>query len=254
MRYLLMYAAIYMAATSVMSCHSIKNNVPEITGIEGGNLKKDKDYYTQQITMRHEDYVYLDYIKTVQLYITGNEFSNPIIDFNDQENSVLDVSFDDINGGFKYYTYSFILCNYDWTPSRMFENQYIDGFTEGNFQTYRNSFNTRQKYTSYSMRFPNAGTKFSKAGNYILFVYEDGNKEKPVFTKRFSVVNHKVNINAMVVRSSVPNDIFKFQAINVTVDLNNVRAVNPLQDIKLVIQQNYRWDNALYGIKPVFIA
>lgn len=77
-----------------------------------------------------EDVTYVDNIKTVQMVIEGKPFSNAIYNMDVPAERLL-LSFDDLNGGFENYVYTIIHCNTDWTPTNLFQNQYLAGFFRG---------------------------------------------------------------------------------------------------------------------------
>ena len=50
--------------------------------------------------------------------------------------------------------------NYDWTPSNLFQNEYLNGFDNIRIENYQTSFNTLQPYTNYKLKLPNDQTEF----------------------------------------------------------------------------------------------
>lgn len=138
------------------------------------------DEYDQ---IRFVDQVYLSSIRTVQLVQQGKPFSTPIYTLNSPE--VLALSFDDLNGGFEAYNYTLIHCNADWTPSNLFQNQYLEGLFDDQIVTNTPSVNTIQRYTHYELTLPNANMQMKQSGNYLLMVYRNFDKSQPVLTRRF---------------------------------------------------------------------
>jgi hypothetical protein len=136
---------------------------------------------TPRKTILLSDAVYRDAIRSVQLFAKTNEFLTPAIALGTDEK--LTLKFDDLSGGFTTYSYTFMHCNADWEQSSIFENQFMDGFFQNEIQNYKYAVNTKQTYTSYSLEFPNSFIKFTASGNYVLFVYENGNKNKPILTR-----------------------------------------------------------------------
>lgn len=218
------------------------------------SFAQDQDDYVNDNRLRFEDYVYKSTIKTVEFHELSWEFSPPIISLNGNEQ--LYLSFDDLDGDQKQYSITFQHCNSDWTPSDLMISEYINGFYDMNILNSVYASGTMQKYTHYSITFPQANTQnnthFSKSGNYLLIVYADGNRDNLVLCRRFMVFDNQVNVGATF-RQAIGNDQFSKQHIDFTVTPLNADINNPHRDVKIVIQQNNRWDNIAQGMKPAFM-
>lgn len=208
------------------------------------------DYYGST-AMRYEDYVYRSYIKSVQLHDISFELSQPILNLDSQEQ--LELSFDDLEGDLKNFSYTIIHCNANWEPSDLISAEYIDGFADNNINNYNYSLNTLQKFTHYDVVFPNSSMRITKSGNYLLKVYDSGDPESVVITKRFFVYQNKVMVNARVSGASIIADRNYKQEIDFTINHTGYNILNPYADLKVVITQNNRWDNAKKGLKPLFV-
>jgi hypothetical protein len=208
------------------------------------------DYYGST-SMRYEDYVYRSYIKSIQLHDVSFELSQPILNLDSQEQ--LQLSFDDLQADLKNYSYTVIHCNSNWEPSDLMSAEYIDGFADNNINNYSYSLNTLQKYTHYDVVFPNSSMRITKSGNYLLKVYDSGDPESVVITKRFFVYQNKVMVTARVSGASIIADRNYKQEIDFTINHTGYNILNPYADLKVVITQNNRWDNAKKGLKPLFV-
>lgn len=212
-------------------------------------LQSQEDYANDN-QLRYEDWIYRPYIKTAQLHEASYDANPAIIKFNSTE--LLELSFDDLEADKKSYSISFIHCTANWEPSDLMLSEYMNGFFDANFLNFSYSVNTIQKYTHYSIRFPQANMQFSKSGNYIAYVYEDNDKEKLILTKRFMIFDDKVTVVANV-RQAIGNDEqYESQHIDFSVINTAYELTNPFTDMKVVITQNNRWDNAVRDIKPTF--
>lgn len=210
----------------------------------------DNDYY-KEYRIRYEDYEYVPNIKTVLLYRDGFELSAPILDFNSDQKLVL--KFDDLNAGLQHYKYTIIHCDASWRPSPLLPQEYINGFTEDDITEQKYSFNTLQRFTHYSMVFPTANLTPSKSGNYLLVVYPEGEPDSVSFTRRFMIVDNKLNIDARVNRArDIEYHNYK-QEIDFTIDGSQYRITDPYKNLKVIIQQNNRWDNAVRNIQPAYV-
>jgi len=207
------------------------------------NAQENKFYY--------ENAVYREYIKTVQMYRAGFDLSHPVLTLS--EDAQLLFKFDDLSDEPKDYYYTVIHCDASWNESYISQTEYINGFPENPLTDYKLSFNTTFNYTNYQILLPNDNMKFNYSGNYVLVVYEDNDKEKVIITQRFYIVEPKVDIQGSVRRAT--NDPFQGsnQEIDFVITHNDVLIENPLKDVKVVLMQNGRWDNAIRNLKPLFI-
>ncbi len=197
------------------------------------------------------DKVYEASIHNVKLNYSGNQLAYPIIKLNGADR--LDLNFDDLNGGVRNYSYTWQLCNADWSKTVLTEFDYIKGFTQNRITTYRNSSIALVKYTHYMVTLPESSCLPSRSGNYLLKVFADGDTAKVIFTRRVLVVEEKATIGAQI-QQPFDGQIFKtHQKLLFTVNLGGVNIINALQQVKVCILQNNRWDNALTTLKPTFV-
>ncbi len=201
--------------------------------------------------IRYHDYIYKKSIKTVQLISPDFELSQPFIHLNTNESLLL--AFDDISGDFQDYSYTFIHCNANWEPSDMMSSEFIDGFADNSITDYSYSNNTLQKYIHYKTIFPNNSTRFIKSGNYLLKVYQDGDPEDIVITKRFMISDNKISITGSVNSASITTDRNYKQEIDFIIDYQGYSINNPYSDLKVYLQKNNQWTNMKSGLKPVYV-
>lgn len=198
-----------------------------------------------------EDKIHKDYIGAVKFHVGGADLSLPIIDITDGQ---LYLSFDDLDGDVKYYYYTIVHCNKDWKPTEdLSEMDYIDGFTEEEIDNYDFSTNTLQPYTNYELSLPNREMSWKLSGNYILKVYTDEGIDDVVLTRRFIVVDSKVNILPQVTRAFETGKMKTHQEIDFVIDHEGFPISNPKQEISVSILQNGMWNNMKTNIQPLFI-
>ncbi|MBL0341909.1 MAG: DUF5103 domain-containing protein [Bacteroidetes bacterium] len=208
------------------------------------------DYYSSGY-LRFENYIYKNTIKSVVLEQEFLRLSQPIIELGKGERLIL--SFDDLDGDFKNYSYTLIHCDANWVPSNLLQNEYLSGFTEDRILNYRTSFNTLQNYTHYIQEIPGREAKPFISGNYIVKVYVEGAPDFPVLTRRMMVIQPKAAIEGTVQQATIVNDRYSKQEIDFSVFYKGIQVTNPFEDIKVVLMQNGRWDNAVSGMKPLFL-
>ncbi len=194
---------------------------------------------------------YKPYVATTQLYMYGNAQSMPVFTLGSADR--FQLGFDDLEGGYKNYYYSYQLCDYNWQPATLSPFDYIKGFTINRINTYRYSSIAFQRYTHYQAILPDANSYPSRSGNYLLKVFLDGDSTKLVFTKQFLVVDPKAVISAQVVQPFTSNLFNSHQRVRFSATVSGINSFSPAQQVKAVVLQNYRWDNAQKNIQPTFV-
>ncbi len=191
--------------------------------------------------------IYRSNIKTVLLHRNGWDLSPPLIKFNSGEQ--LKLSFDDLDADGKEYMFTIIHCNADWTPSKLEKYEYIDGYEEDYIYDFRFSANTIVSYTHYELLFPTQDLKPEIPGNYIVKVYVE-HEDSIYFTRRFMVLDQKVDITGRVKQATRLEDSKYKQEVDFEVLSPHYNIANPYRDLTVVVQQNGRWDNAISNLKP----
>jgi hypothetical protein len=196
------------------------------------------------------DSIYMPEIGTPQLYASGNQLGYPIIRLNTADK--LDLQFDDLDADIKNYYYTFQLCNADWTPAIISEFDYIKGFSQSRIINYRNSSISLTRYTHYHLTLPEPNCIPIKSGNYLLKIFLDGDTSKLSFTRRFLVAEDAVNISAQILQPYNPDLVHTHQKLQFSINSHSLDISNPGEQVKVVLLQNNRWDNALHDFKPSF--
>ncbi len=203
------------------------------------------------LAQREPDKIYMPNIHTAVLFTQGNQYGYPIISVGAV--SALELHFDDFDGYVKNYNYSFQLCNANWQEVELSPFDYIKGFTQNRLSQYRISSISKTKYVHYQALLPENSSVPIKSGNYLLKVFLNGDTSKLAFTKRVLIVNNIVSVGAKILQP-FNSDLFRtHQKVQFSVDVSKLNILNPQQQLKVVILQNYRWDNAVSGIQPEFM-
>jgi len=189
-------------------------------------------------------------IKTVLMRNIENNLLDPIIKLN--SNDKVRLSFDELGNNISNYVYRFIHCDSEWKKSDLLPTEYIEGFNENYIENFSFSFNTIIDYVHYECTFPNENINFLLSGNYILIVQNE-ETEEVILKRKIIVYESVVQIKANVKRATFIQDISSKQEIDFEVFYSNIDVKNPLDEIKIVIQQNDNWRSVKQNIQPTFI-
>jgi hypothetical protein len=213
--------------------------------------QNDRTDYSDSLRLRYEDHIYRSYIKTVQMHQSTWKFSPPIIQLNSGQQLVFE--FDDLDGDYKSYYYTYIHCDADWQPSDISQYDYSKGFEQDFINDYSSSFNTVQRYTHYRITLPNNNMQMTVSGNYLLKVYLNNNPDSVVITRRFMVYENKLMIRPRET-SGVGAELFTKQNIQFSINTSRYPVMDPFHALQVIILQNGRWDNAISNVQPQFVS
>ena len=204
----------------------------------------------QVLKAQTPDSVYSPVIRTPQLYMAGNQQAYPVLRLNSTDQ--MELHFDDLDADVKNYFYTIQLCNEDWTPASVSEFDYIKGFSQIRIDNYQSSSVALTRYTHYQAVLPDANCIPIHSGNYLLKVFLDSDTSKLAFTRRFLVTDARVTIQSQLLQPMGFELAHTHQKIQFRVNTSAVNPNNPLDQIKIVILQNHRWDNIIHNIKPTY--
>ncbi len=188
-------------------------------------------------------------IKTVQIFNPQTNDNTPIIKLGSSERLIF--LFDDISAGYKRYQYSIEHRNADWSESNIFQTEFLNGVNADYARTYKNSFNTYQKYTNYQIQFPNEQMNVKLPGNYVLKVYLE-NDSNPIFTKRFAVYQPIADVGVMVSRDNNPTIKELNQRLQVQVSSGTQNLTEVPDGAKLFLMKNNNWNEGYFVNQPSF--
>ena len=182
-------------------------------------------------------------VKSISISGTSSK-GQKIVFFN---NEIINVNFDELSRKPYNFYYSVEHYDYNWELSNIFKNEYITGFDDIRISDYKNSFNTLQKFTSYSFNIPNVNFKIRSSGNYKLIVKD--NKNKIVFERKFVFINNYILGNIEISRSKEINLINEFQNLKISFSCTNcLYDIN--SDYKLVVLKNKNFNDLKIFEKP----
>ncbi|WP_055562257.1 MULTISPECIES: DUF5103 domain-containing protein [Hymenobacter] len=206
------------------------------------------EYYADK-TLRYEDYVYNPNVRTVQCYVpTGQvtEIFNPPIVPLAQGQPVL-LEFDVLGSQGERLTAKLVHCDVNWQPSVLTDMQFLNEINEQTITDYRASNATKVPYYHYRLQMP----QVKLSGNYLWVVQGTGGT--PLLSRRVLVYDQ--GALAISMKQGIPvagQERYTLQQIDFGIRYN-MQLINPAQEVKVVLRQNFRWDNAKYNLRPTFV-
>ena len=184
-------------------------------------------------------------IRSIQLFNPQTNDQTPVIRFNEK----LVLHFDDLQHSPQIYRYTLRHLDRNWKDDGLFFSEFATGSLNAIIEDYQHSFNTLQPYIHYSLIFPNEKIRPKISGNFELVVYKDS-PSKPLFTKRFAVVEDAVKVGITVnrfadARRPQLNQRLEIQAFSSGHNLSSIA-----NTFSLNVMQNNNWDSAVFGEKP----
>lgn len=165
------------------------------------------------------------------------------------------ISFDDLTHEYHRYTYRIEHCEADWTTSEeIFTSDYCEGYYEDNpIDDLVESINTNTLYTHYSLQIPNERCRLKIGGNYRLTVVDNNNDDTPILTVCFMVVEPLMKVGLSMTTNTDYDINKRHQQISMDLKYGNLTVTSPETQIKTVVMQNGRWDNAVVNAKPQYV-
>lgn len=187
-------------------------------------------------------YMFGQNINGIQLFNPQKNDETAVIGFNEK----LILRFDDLDNGSNSYRYTIRHRDRNWQDDGLFFTEYATGIMNGIIDQFEYSFNTLQKYTHYELIFPNDKIQPKISGNYELIVYKIS-PDKPLFVKRFSIVEGNANLELRVTRINNGN---KNQRIEVQAIANGIDLTSNIRNTSLSIIQNNNWQTVVTEHSP----
>lgn len=190
-------------------------------------------------------------IRTVEIYNSASEISDPIIELGSTE--TITLTFDDLSDSPINYSYTLAHCLNDWKESRIMKSDFMEGFDINPINDYQNSYSTTTPYTHYKLEIPNRDVKLKISGNYIIKVIDTYNPERIVLEKRFMVVEPLITIDAKLRQPFSIEKKATSQQMSLLLKTNQISISNPYNDLIVNVQQNGQPLGSYSELKPIFI-
>ncbi len=185
-------------------------------------------------------------IKTVT-FVQNNQNTVPIFPLG----SGFQFQFDDLFGNEADYYYEITHCDYNWEPTEIPKNEYLQGFDNQRIQNYSNSYNTLQIYSHYNLSIPNQQVQSLKiSGNYILNILN--NDREIVLSRKFILYEDLASVPIQIKRSRTVSNIEYKHNLEFSIKSNNIIFQNPLKNVQVKILQNGKFNEEIKNIRPQF--
>ncbi len=189
-------------------------------------------------------------IRTVMIYPQGggnSPYLRPSVASFGNQNLLLE--FDDLVQDSEDYKVKIIACNSDWSKSDLRSLDYLDNYNEFNIQQYEFSVDVKLNYVHYRFPLP----RVTRPGNYLLVAYRGDNENDIILSHRFMIFGEEMNIGITSNLQGLTSVDRGKQQIDFVVNYGKVEMRNPLEQVRVVIRQNQRWDNAITLNRPSFV-
>lgn len=205
--------------------------------------KKKSDFF--------ENRVLLNSLQTVLLRNAAWEMADPVIELGMEKG--LELIFDDLSLEPRHFAYTLVHCDADWNRSDLEPQEYLTGMGEESLSDPEPSRNTTIPYLHYRLLFPTESCMPVLSGNYVLLVFENEKREELVIIRRFSITEKLVDPVLQTMQAPSGDQRETGQQVQLTIDYNGIRLMEPGNELITVVRQNGRDDNRLL-LLPSFTA
>ena len=207
------------------------------------------EYYADR-TLRYQDYIYDPSVRSVQCYVPTQQANDvllpPIVPLSQEQPITLE--FDILGEQAPRLTAKLIHCDLNWQPSQLTDMQFLSEINEFTITNYRTAVTTKVPYYHYTLPVP----RVKISGNYVLVVQNPGGA--PLLSRRLLVYENQVVARLEPgILAGGQADRYAYQQLNFSINYSAVNLVNPAAEVKVVLRQNFRWDNAHYNLPPTFV-
>lgn len=184
-------------------------------------------------------------IQSIQLFNPQTNDETPVINLN----QTLVLSFDDLTNSSDIFRYTIKHYDRNWQDDNLFFTEFANGSLNGMVDKFQYSFNTLQAYTHYTLTFPNDKMQPKVSGNFELIVYKDS-AEKPLFKRRFYVVEDNANLALNISRISDARNPNANQRVEVQAVSKGGDLSSNVNSMSLNVMQNNNPNVTINNLKP----
>ncbi|CAD7810295.1 hypothetical protein CHRY9390_02155 [Chryseobacterium aquaeductus] len=184
-------------------------------------------------------------IQSIQLFNPQTNDETAVINMNQQ----LVLSFDDLTNSSTIYRYTIKHYDRNWQDDNLFFTEIANGSMNALLDQFQYSFNTLQPYTHYTLNFPNDKIRPKISGNFEIIVYKDS-ADKPLFTKRFSLVEDQANLALNISRIADARNPNANQRVEVQATSKGGDLSANVNSMTLNVMQNNNQNMKINNLKP----
>ena len=197
--------------------------------------------------------IYSERFKSLTSTVNGDWMNRPVMLLGSMDR--LYIGFDELSHNYHRLTYHLDHCEANWRVSEeIFESDWLEGFNNNQIENYQNSINTTVPYTHYELKIPNDRCRLKMSGNYRLTVYDEDADNEKVLEVEFYVLEPLMNIGLQATTNTDIDHNDSHQQISMTLSYNDLRVNNTDDELRTVVMQNWREDNARHDVRPNFIS
>ncbi len=187
-------------------------------------------------------------IRSLTVNIEGAFLAPPVLTLGGDSRLV--IGFDVMGEERQYLRYSILHCDADWSLGELVDSEVFDGFNYSDIEDYAFSRLTTAHYVHYTIHLPNSDFKFKLSGNYLLRVYPEDDPEETLLQVRFMVQEGGVSVGGTVTSRTDIDYNDSHQQLSLDIDTRNTRIRDINTDLRVVVTQNGRLDNAVVLSHP----
>lgn len=189
-------------------------------------------------------------VMSLQAHLAADWQKSAVIELNGDQQLL--VSFDEMSHEYLRLAYRIRHCNADWQLSSMNDLDYLEGFSENDLPEGQTSEATTVEYTHYELLLPNDDVRLKLSGNYVLEIFDrDADQEEATLLQVcFSVLDRQVGVDAKVTAQTDQAYNDKYQQLSIDLQTPMGMIERPDSDVKILIRQNRRCDNQVFGLTP----
>ena len=196
--------------------------------------------------------IFVDRVRSLTSIVNGDWMNRPVMELGSSDKML--IGFDELSHDYHRFVYRLEHCEADWTPSdELFESEWLGGFNGNPIEDYVNSINTTVLYTHYQLAIPNEQCRLKMSGNYRLTVYDEDEDNECVLKVEFYVVEPLMAIGMEATTNTDVDLNASHQQLSVSVNYNTLHPTDIDEQLRMVVMQNWREDNARQNIRPDYI-
>lgn len=193
-------------------------------------------------------------IKSLRVENLSQQWGLPIINLNSSDQLL--ISFDHLADEYQRFVYKIEHLTADFEASAdLFESDFVENTAETEpIDSYAESMNTVTRYVHYELVFPNRKMRPLLSGNYRLIIsLDEDDGLKPAAYVYFAVLDNRAATGLSVTTNTDIDWNKEHQQVELRVNTSNLEVRDAEREVRVVVMQNRRWDNAAIAPSPTYV-